>query len=96
LKSTSKQNLSLGIVAVLLLAGIAWLSLRDLDEPGQEDVQISQTLSPTLFEGKTRDAYQAAADIPEVLQELPCFCGCMQHNGHENNLFCFRDGHGAT
>jgi hypothetical protein len=49
-----------------------------------------------LFEGKTRDAYQAAADIPEVLQELPCFCGCMQHNGNENNLFCFRDGHGAT
>ena len=32
---------------------------------------------------------------PEVLAELPCFCGCMQNFGHESNLFCFRDEHGS-
>lgn len=96
MKSTNKQNLWLGIIAVLLLGGIAWLSLRNAGESGQDTVKTSQTLSPALFQGKTRDAYQAAADVPEVLEQLPCFCGCMQNNGHENNLFCFRDAHGAT
>ena len=93
---TNKQNLILGIIAVVLLGVIAWVSLRQTDDAQDSAVQISQTLSPTLFEGKTRDAYQAAADVPEVLAELPCFCGCMENNGHENNLFCFKDSHGAT
>jgi hypothetical protein len=96
LKSTSKQNLTLGIIAVLLLGGIAWLSLRDTGTQPDSNVKVSQTLAPTLFEGKTRDAYQAAADVPEVLEQLPCFCGCMENNGHDNNLFCFRDAHAAT
>jgi hypothetical protein len=98
LKSTSKQNLWLGVIAVALLGGIAWLSLRDTGGSGKDsgNVKISQTLSPTKFEGKTREAYQAAADVPEVLEQLPCFCGCMENNGHDNNLFCFRDAHAAT
>jgi hypothetical protein len=97
LKSSSKQNLVLGIIAVVLLGGIAWLSLRETGESDTDaGAKMSQTLSPTLFEGKTRDAYQAAADVPEVLEHMPCFCGCMENNGHDNNLFCFRDSHAAT
>ena len=95
--STSRQNLTLGIIAVVLLGGIAWLSLRETRETDTDSsAKVSETLSPTLFEGKTRDAYQAAADVPEVLEKLPCFCGCMENNGHDNNLFCFRDSHAAT
>lgn len=95
--STNKQNLILGIIAVALLAGIAWISLRQTnDATGDSAVQLAQTLDPAQFEGKTRDAYQAAADVPEVLAQLPCFCGCMQNSGHKNNLFCFKDSHGAT
>ena len=30
-----------------------------------------------MFTGKARAAYQAAKDIPEILAQLPCFCGCM-------------------
>ena len=53
-------------------------------------------LSPTLFsDEKTRAAYQVAKDIPEVLEQLPCFCGCMTSFGHKNNLFCFKDQHGS-
>ncbi len=97
MKSTSKQNLLLGAIAVALLGGIAWLSLRGTAEPGGSAVaRIAQTLSPTLFEGKTRAAYQAAVDVPEVLEQVACYCGCMENNGHQNNLFCFRDSHGAT
>ena len=54
------------------------------------------TLSPDLFADPTaREAYQAARDVPEVLEQLPCYCGCMQHFGHKNNLFCFKDEHGS-
>jgi hypothetical protein len=98
LKSTSKQNLWLGVIAVVLLVGIAWFSLRDRGDSSEDAAAVKSagTLSPNLFEGKTREAYQAALDVPEVLEKLPCFCGCMQNNGHENNLFCFKDSHAAT
>ncbi len=56
------------------------------------------TMSPNLFSSdpKARAAYQVARDIPEILAELPCFCGCMTSHGHENNLFCFKDEHGSA
>jgi len=55
------------------------------------------TLDPAQFrnDAKAQAAYQVARDMPEVLEQLPCFCGCMAHFGHKNNLFCFSDTHGA-
>jgi len=57
---------------------------------------LISTLDPAQFTGKARAAYQAAKEIPEVLVELPCFCGCMDSKelGHKNNLYCFADSHG--
>jgi len=98
-KKTNKQNVVLGIVAVAIMAGIAWVSLRGTSESTSESTAISKSagvLSPTLFnDEKTRAAYQVAKDIPEVLEQLPCFCGCMTSFGHKNNLFCFKDQHGS-
>jgi Protein of unknown function with PCYCGC motif len=99
-KKTNKQNVVLGIVAVAIMAGIAWVSLRGTSEStSSESAAISKNagvLSPTLFnDEKTRAAYQVAKDIPEVLEQLPCFCGCMTSFGHKNNLFCFKDQHGS-
>jgi len=98
LDSTKKQNLILGAIAIAIMAAIAWTSLRGTsDETTQETVAIksASVLSPSLFtDEKTRAAYQVAKDIPEVLEQLPCFCGCMTSFGHQNNLFCFKDRHG--
>jgi hypothetical protein len=33
-------------------------------------------------------AYRFAAEHPEVLSYVPCFCGC-QHSGHTGNASCF-------
>jgi hypothetical protein len=97
--STNKQNLALGLVAILIIAGIAWRSLQGTNESTQKTDTASlaaDVLSPSIFnDEKARAAYQVAKDIPEVLQELPCFCGCMTSFGHKNNLFCFKDQHGA-
>ena len=99
MKSTTKQNLMLGIAAIAILAGIAWVSLRGTNEPADDSAAAAKSadvLSPTLFnDEKTRAAYQVAKDIPEVLEQLPCFCGCMTSVGHKNNLFCFKDQHGS-
>jgi len=98
LNSTNKQNLILGIVAIVVMALIAWVSLRGTGESTGDTAALksADVLSPTLFsEEKTRAAYQVAKDIPEVLEQLPCFCGCMTSFGHKNNLFCFKDQHGS-
>ena len=99
MSSTNKQNLVLGLAAVAIIAAIAWVSLRDSSEPLNESAiaaKSADVLSPTLFnDERTRAAYQVAKDIPDVLEQLPCFCGCMTSFGHKNNLFCFKDQHGS-
>jgi len=88
----------LGLIAIAILAAIAWVSLRGTNEPADESLAAAKSadvLSPASFtDEKTRAAYQVAKDIPEVLEQLPCFCGCMTSFGHKNNLFCFKDRHG--
>src|SRR5262249_38584418 len=98
-KSTSKQNLILGIAAVAIMVAIGWVTLRGTNEPTNETSiaeKAAGVLSPTIFDDeRTRAAYQVAKDIPDVLEQLPCFCGCMTNFGHKNNLFCFKDQHGS-
>ena len=53
------------------------------------------TLPPEMFTGKAREAYQVAKEIPEVLNQVQCYCGCKESDGHQSNFFCFTDQHGA-
>ncbi len=55
---------------------------------------LPRALDPDLFKGKARQAYRIAREIPEILAQMPCFCGC-EAFGHENLLDCFVDDHGA-
>jgi hypothetical protein len=98
LTSTNKQNLILGLAAVAILAVIAWVSLRGTGEAARGDAaaKSASVMSPDSFsDERTRAAYQAAKDLPELLEQMPCFCGCLTSFGHDNNLFCFKDQHGA-
>ena len=98
MKKNNNQILWLGIAAVVILAGVGWVSLRVADESARDSASLEPvTLSPALFTDQAaREAYQAARDVPEVLEQLPCYCGCMQTHGHKNNLFCFMDEHGSA
>jgi|SRR5581483_1133840 len=53
-------------------------------------------LPAAQFQGRVRDAYQAAADIPQVFAGVACYCGCDKSQGHRNLLDCFADTHGST
>jgi hypothetical protein len=55
------------------------------------------TLDPNNFsDSEVRAAYQAAKDVPEVLEHVACYCGCFGEAGHRNNLDCYHDNHGVT
>ena len=55
------------------------------------------TLNPTRFSNpEVARSYQVAKDIPEVLEHMPCYCGCYGSSGHRNNLDCYTDNHGET
>lgn len=54
------------------------------------------TLSPALFVGKVARAYRVAREIPEVLDQLYCYCRCKENVGHLSLLSCFVDRHAST
>jgi hypothetical protein len=54
------------------------------------------TLDPALFVGKARFTHQIAREIPDVLDQLYCYCECDKHVGHKSLLSCYTDGHAAT
>jgi Protein of unknown function with PCYCGC motif len=91
-------NILLVVGALIITSGIIWYAMKGPGQTAQREALPKPnvtTLDPMLFSGKTRKAYEAAREVPEVLAKLPCFCGCMSGFGHRNNLDCFHDEHGV-
>lgn len=52
----------------------------------------SAVLDPNQFDqAEVRRAYRIATKIPEVLNQLYCWCGCENRGVHRSNLGCFED-----
>ena len=66
---------------------------NNMDWSGGETKPI---VSTALFTGIARQAYAAAAMIPEVLDRLYCYCYCAEDHGHKSLRTCFTEGHGAN
>ena len=54
------------------------------------------TLSPEIFTGNKRLAYQAAKEIPQILAQLPCYCHCDRSESHKSLHSCFESEHGEN
>lgn len=56
------------------------------------------TLPPTSYTNETlQHAYALAKEMPEVLVQLPCLCGCHSvSEDHGSLLDCYVDDHAAT
>lgn len=89
-------------LALAVLGGGIWFlasspAVTDADPrfvlPAASRAVRPMTLSPELFAGKVRQAYEVAQRYPELLERMPCYCGCYQSNGHQNNLDCYADRH---
>ena len=54
------------------------------------------TLDPKLFQDeRVRSAYQAAREIPWVLDSIYCYCFCEESFQHKSLLSCYVDDHAA-
>lgn len=89
------------LVALLLLISMFWARPASTAAPGNADTsqyirrEKKPVLSPALFVGQTARAYRIAQEIPDVLDQLYCYCECDRHLGHKSLLSCFTDDHGA-
>jgi len=96
--AASKINTFLIVGALIFTSGVIWYTLKGPAEPAAvSDLPKPNvaTLDPAQFTGQARIAYEAAREVPEILAQLPCYCGCMTGFGHRNNLDCFHDTHGV-
>ena len=105
--SRKKKRLYLGGVAVALVAGLVIWNRLDTKEPMYSNQQAAvlsghvrretkPTLAPALFVGKTERAYRIAHDMPDVIDQLYCYCECDKHSGHLSLLSCYTDNHAAN
>lgn len=78
------------IAAMLVITGIG--ILHAADPIGGENKPL---LSPEPFRGKTAYTYQIAKEIPDVLDNIYCYCHCQKHSGHKSLLSCYTDKHAA-
>ena len=82
------------IIAVGLIAGIAAGVMSRRGSSSSGTIKLPDfALSSTAPRGASQ-AYQFALDRPDLLKQVPCYCGCAA-DGHTSNLDCFiksRDG----
>lgn len=52
-------------------------------------VTASAVLDPRRVPKRSREAYEAARAVPEVLDGLYCHCNCAEHRGMRSLLSCF-------
>ncbi|MBU5442350.1 PCYCGC domain-containing protein [Paenibacillus sp. MSJ-34] len=81
--------------AVLLLAACSAKQESNVHHLPNGDLQettASVAVAPEFLNGQpevVQQAYRYAAENEELLQWIPCYCGCGQSAGHRNNLNCF-------
>ena len=57
----------------------------------------SRVLNPGRFpQPEVKHAYWIATQIPALLNQLYCWCGCENRGEHRSNLQCFEDEMGVT
>ncbi len=93
-------------IPVALLAGIALLttlSCGNTTSSSQDtavgNIQIPSWASAPGTPANSAKAYAFALERPDLLSQVPCYCGCGQSAGHKSNLDCFiksRNGDNVT
>jgi len=99
------KMLTLGVICSLWVTAVLYAEPSKKAAPAKKSPSTAGTVqSPALptplpatqFQGRARAAYEAAAEIPQVLAEVKCYCGCDKSQSHRNLLDCFVDTHGST
>lgn len=57
-----------------------------------QETTASAAMLPSFLDDKPEDMrmiYQAAGSASDILEWIPCYCGCGESAGHNSNLNCF-------
>ncbi|VVB89057.1 Protein of uncharacterised function with PCYCGC motif protein [uncultured archaeon] len=89
-KKKGNSTLILGVIAVIVLAGIAYAALS-LGSASIKKAPESQIKLPSYAYTNplTLKAYTYATEHPDLLEQIPCYCGCGGHSGHRFLRDCF-------
>lgn len=98
-----RKTLSYAVLLAISFSGLSWADPAQKSvanekitvSPVAETSQLPTPLPAEMFQGRVREAYKIASEIPEVLAGVSCYCGCSKSHGHRNLLDCFVDDHGA-
>ena len=102
---SGKKNLTViaFVAAISLVLGTVYMYTKP---PGRANavnpapatgqlIENRPVLSPALFTGKAKLAYQYAAEIPKVIDSQFCYCYCKKNHNHKTLLTCFTTQHGS-
>jgi hypothetical protein len=84
-KKKGNNTLIIGIIVLLVIAGIAYAVLSG----GQTTTKTSESglkLPSFAYTNPiTLKAYQYATEHPEILEQIPCYCGCGSHGSEASD-----------
>ncbi len=63
------------------------------DEKSDSKALAAKVLSPERWTGHVRMSYMVAKEIPEILKQLFCYCGCDHMDEHTTLLDCYTSDH---
>ncbi len=86
-----------------MLAGLFVLMVAAAGCSSDRTVEVSSEMAPITkmprevqqAPATVRESYQFAVANPDVLQQIPCYCGCGSM-GHTSNYSCYAQGTEAT
>lgn len=93
----SKKNLTLMFVMIALFigSGLSYAIIMGRTGNINDDLQPSVPLPDFAYKNqKTLATYAIATNIPEVLEKIPCYCGCGMI-GHKNLRNCYINDDGS-
>ena len=90
MKSRSRKLIAFSVLAGLLLIILPGCSSQasvNLQMMSLDQMPADVQTAPTVVQ----QAYQFAAANPDVMQHIPCYCGC-GNIGHTSNYSCYVSG----
>lgn len=87
--------------ALLLISWSAFFSTTGtqagpaVQAPVKEASERREVLDPGQYAGQVKAGYEAARQIPDIVDKLFCYCGCDLTDCHGSLLDCFTSDHGV-